>query len=306
MYSYIKTVPDIVEVAPSRIVVVPDVHQDLQKAKRCMLLAGVVNKNGTWVGNNTVVVQVGDQVDGAPRVRRAKPTVGHVCHDDLARDVAVLTYFNDVHRKAQKKGGAVYSLIGNHELMNVTGSFDYANTYGCEACETERRKAFAPGGTAAVLLATTRVVCLKIGRIIFVHAGIVPRHARALDIPRLNRVMTETFLGNPVNYADKKYFDSMCVDFDGVLTHRYYMPGAQISAAEAREALAAVGADHMIIGHNAHGGGVTALYDGQLVFVCDPGISKSVMDAPPTVLDISHRRKSLKPEFVVLIESSRT
>lgn len=305
MYSYIKTVPDIVEVSPSRIVVVPDVHQDLQKAKRCLLLAGVVNKNGTWVGGSTVVVQVGDQVDGAPRVRTAKPE-RHVCHADLARDVAVLTYFNDMHRKAQNKGGAVYSLIGNHELMNVMGSFDYANTYGCEACERERRKAFAPGGTAAVLLATTRVVCLKIGRIIFVHAGVVPRHARALDIPRLNRVMTETFLGNPVNKTDKNYFDSMCVDFDGVLTHRYYMPGAQIPAGEAREALAALEADHMVIGHNAHGGGVTALYDGQLVFVCDPGISKSVMDAPPTVLEISHRRQSWKPEFSVLIESYRT
>ena len=305
MYSYIKTVPDIVGVAPSRIVVVPDVHQDLQKAKRCLLLAGVVNIRGTWVGGRTVVVQVGDQVDGAQRVRTAKPA-RHVCHDDLTRDVAVLTYFNDMHRKAQKKGGAVYSLIGNHELMNVMGSFDYANTYGCEACERERRKAFSPGGTAAVLIATTRVVCLKIGRIVFVHAGIVPRHARAMDISRLNRVMTETFLGNQVSNADKKYFDNMCLDFDGVLTHRYYMPGAEIPAGEAREALEAVGADHMVIGHNAHIGGVTALYDGQLVFVCDPGISKSVMNAPPTVLEISHRIKSWKPEFSVLIESSRT
>jgi hypothetical protein len=144
------------------------------------------------------------------------------------------------------------------------------------------------------------------GRILFVHAGVAPRHARALDIPRLNRVMTETFLGNPVTASDKNYFDLMCVDFDGVLTHRYYMPGAQIAAREAKDALETVGADHMVIGHNAHSGGVTALYDGRLVFVCDPGMSKSVMDAPPTVLVIGHQRQSWKPEFSVLTESSRT
>lgn len=303
MYSYIKTVPDSTGYA-GRIVVVPDVHQDLDKAKRCLLLASVIDRAGNWVGASTVVVQMGDQIDGANRGHRLVPRT-HVCHADLARDVEVLTFFNDLHSKATRQGGAVYSLIGNHELMNVMGSFDYADTYGCGECERKRREAFAPGGPVAMLLGTTRVVCLKIGRIVFVHAGILPFHARAMDLRALNKTMTDTFLGNPVRPADEKMFQRMCVDYDGILTNRFFMPGMHASEQDTRAALKMLDADHMVIGHNAHAGGVTALHGG-LVYVCDPGISKSVLNSSPKVLEISQRRESYRPEFSVLAESGRT
>lgn len=296
-FSYFKTVPDYVEHA-RKIIVVPDVHQDLDKAKLCMAIAGVTNAAGTtWIGGDTVVVQMGDQIDGRRRSRRT--AVGpHKCHADLRADIAVLKYFNKMHAKASKHGGAVYGLIGNHELMNVTGDFSYANLYGCAKCEAKRRSEFAPGGPTARLLATTRAVCLKIGRVVFVHAGILPIHARSMD--GLNTTMTEVFLDNDVKQTDRKLFDRLCASQDGVLFNRAYSPdNCSCSLADVRYVLKELGADHMVIGHNAHAAGVTALHGG-LVYVCDGGMSRAILDGPAKVLEIRRDDSSRPATFRTL------
>lgn len=44
--------------APERLVAIGDLHGDLQKARRALRLAGVVDEKDRWVGGKTVVVQV--------------------------------------------------------------------------------------------------------------------------------------------------------------------------------------------------------------------------------------------------------
>lgn len=285
MYSYTKTVPDVVEVQPDRLVVIPDVHRDLNKAMSCFALAGLVSADGSWIGGGTVVVQVGDQIDGQPRIPRAVKKM-HVCGESLRADMRVLRFFNEMHRMATASGGAVYSLLGNHELMNVMGQFQYAETDSCSICERARMRAFAPGGEAARLLATTRAVSIRVGRVQFVHAGFLPWHVRAVRDPgSLNATMTEVLLGNRVGEAEAGIFWRVCMDQQGALTNRAYSPDMHIGRNETAAVLDMLGVDHMVIGHNAHPAGIVSLHGG-LVYVCDPGMSSAIMDAPPQVLEI--------------------
>lgn len=285
MFSYTKTVPDAAPEA-DRVVVVPDVHRDLNKARRSLMSARVIDRNDMWVGGRTVVVQVGDQIDGADRTGSRRTP--HVCHRALREDVAVIQYFNDLHIKAQEHGGAVYSLVGNHEMMNVNGLFQYADTDGCPECVRLRAKAFKPGGPVARIIATTRVVCLRVGRLAFVHAGFLPWHLDAMSgrPERLNGIMTDVLLGNPRTKPDLALFDRVCLQPEGALTNRSFTPERHISEQETRGILRKLGADHMVIGHNASSQGIVSLHDG-LVFVCDPGLSSSVFDARPQVLEIT-------------------
>nr|WRJ69482.1 calcineurin-like phosphoesterase [Oceanusvirus sp.] len=284
MHSYTKSVPDYEIKAARRIVVVPDVHRDLEKAKLCLRAAGVIDGRGEWKGEKTVVVQVGDQVDGGdrgPQVASRK----HRCGEATKEDLSVLRFFNRLHLAARKAGGAVLSLAGNHELMNVHGDFSYSGTDGCETCERARATMFRPGGAAAKLLATSRVIVLKVGRIVFCHAGLLPWHARAMHPERLNKVFTEHLVGNQVSRPDIDLFDRVTMQSDGALFNRSYTPSRHVSASEMDAVLREVDADHMIIGHNAHAPGVTPLHGGR-VWVVDPGMSSAVMSGRAAVLEI--------------------
>lgn len=285
-----RTVPDRAPDA-ERIVVVPDIHRDLDKARRCLRVAGVVDESDRWTGGRTVVVQVGDQVDGADRSGRGNQR-RHVCHEALRRDVDVLRYFNAIHERAREHGGAVYSLVGNHEMMNVHGMFQYADTDGCPRCERVRAAAFAPGGAVARLLATTRAVCLRVGRVVFVHAGFLPWHLTAVGgrPEALNALLTDVLLGNPLGAAEHALFDRVCMQQDGALTNRAFTPDRHIPRAEAAKIMRTLDADHMVIGHNANPHGIVSLYGG-MVLVCDPGVSGAVLDARPQVLEITRGRR---------------
>jgi hypothetical protein len=87
---------------------VGDIHGDINKAMRCLELAGVAKfPNGIpiWTGGNTVVVQLGDILDRGDA------------------EIATLMLLRQLGRQAEEQGGAMHILNGNHESLNVCGDF---------------------------------------------------------------------------------------------------------------------------------------------------------------------------------------
>jgi len=147
-----------------------------------------------WTGEKTHVVQVGDQID------RCRPYNGNTCdnpktiklEDDEDSDVKILNLLTNLNEQAQKVGGAVISLLGNHELMNATGEVQYVSFKGLNnflkkymknndefdenADPAEVRKhAFQPGNQYGKFLGCTRNATVVIGSNLFVHAGIIDK-----------------------------------------------------------------------------------------------------------------------------------
>ena len=198
--DFLKDCPDsefIPTVLPpvKRIIAIGDIHGDLGLAIKSFKLAKLIDDDLNWIADppDTVVVQVGDQIDSC----RPIPGV-YDCHtkrypDDKADDMNVLKFFNDMHAKSKRAGGAVYSLLGNHELMNAEKKFDYVsydNYYNFEYVDKNKREyagpkgraqAFRPRGPVAQMLACSRPSVLIIGSTMFVHAGILPVLAKRLD-----------------------------------------------------------------------------------------------------------------------------
>ncbi len=195
--------------AVRRIIVLGDIHGDYEQLIKCLKIGGVINTKKQWIGEDTVVVQVGDQIDSC-----RFDGINH-CHKpnttnyDKAQDVKILKFLTSLHKKAQKKGGAVYSLVGNHELMNVDGDMSYASYKNIKSFDNYKKKngeiikdglkarkyAFAPGNDLANFLACTRQMALIIGSNLFVHAGIVPDIARKYNVDDLNKLLTLYLLG---------------------------------------------------------------------------------------------------------------
>jgi len=90
-----------------RIVAVGDVHGDLAGFKKILVHAGVVDGAGAWAGGDAVLVQVGDLIDRGPSMR------------------GTLDFVMALEQDAAKHGGRVVALLGNHEILNLTGDLRY-------------------------------------------------------------------------------------------------------------------------------------------------------------------------------------
>lgn len=91
-----------------KIIAVGDIHGDYNNFLKILKGVRLIDKALHWSGGKTHFVQTGDIMDRGPDARKA--------FDLLMR----------LEKDAEKAGGKVHVLLGNHEEMNITGiSFDY-------------------------------------------------------------------------------------------------------------------------------------------------------------------------------------
>ena len=148
-----------------RILVIGDIHSDYSTMRQLFIDAKILDKNLKWICNDTIVVQMGDQLDGGGRGNQ-----------EAYGEIEVLDLLENAHNQAQSCGGGVYCLIGNHEFMNFKGDFRYVSEKDMELSggEESRNEMFSPGGVYAKKLACSRVAIMKIKDLIFVHGGLSP------------------------------------------------------------------------------------------------------------------------------------
>jgi hypothetical protein len=204
-----------------RIIVIGDIHGDKEMTFESLKIAKLIDNNGKWIGGDTVVVQVGDQVDRC-RYTGIPCNLKQATENDEGNDWEILQYFTKLHKQAQEVGGAVYSLIGNHELMNVSGDFRYVSYEGLREFDNykkpdgtgfkdgkEARKwAFDLGNPISEFLACTRQVALIIGSNLFVHGGILPQIAKKYSVKNLNELMSLYLLDKLDNKQSKDFIYS--------------------------------------------------------------------------------------------------
>lgn len=183
--------------AARRIIVIGDIHGDYNAAIKCLQVSKVIDDKLNWIGKDTHIVQVGDQVD---RCRPGKYKCDHpkATKNDEGSDLEILKLFTQLHHKAKPHGGGVYSLLGNHEIMNILGDFGYVSHKGLEQFEDyvdpndpdltfrsgkhARTHAFKPGNEWGKYLGCHRHAILIIGSCLFVHGGLMNDTMKYLNI----------------------------------------------------------------------------------------------------------------------------
>lgn len=90
-----------------RIVAIGDLHGDYDNYIETLRLAGLIDKRGRWAGGTSHLVQTGDIPDRGPETLK------------------IMEHIDRLAEQAEKNGGRVHRLIGNHEAMNVYGDLRY-------------------------------------------------------------------------------------------------------------------------------------------------------------------------------------
>ena len=161
----------------------------------------------TWTGKNTYVVQVGDQVD------RCRPYNGFECDNQKATikdedsDLEIMLFYDSLDRIAMYHRGRVFSLLGNHEIMNVVGDMRYVSNKGGRDFSPEpkdyisgihiRKDKFDT--VIAKKMSCTRSTVLIIGSFIFVHGGIAERLASEYRLLDINAIVRQ-FLNKTIKH----------------------------------------------------------------------------------------------------------
>jgi hypothetical protein len=103
-----------------RVVAIGDVHGDLANFEAILQETDLMNARHQWIGRGVVLVQTGDMVDRGPRSRE--------CLDLLMA----------LEGQAQRQGGKVIALLGNHEVMAMTGDLRYVSPEDYQGFSTDK------------------------------------------------------------------------------------------------------------------------------------------------------------------------
>lgn len=169
-YSYI---PVGVLPQPNRLVIIGDLHADYCVTLDCLKLAGVISDSVTSsipidkikciAPAGTVVVQLGDQIDGDGRSGDIWDEVGRDCQS-----------FIKIHRlfdHLNRAGTLVLAVYGNHELMNLDNDFKYIPGGHLSRQEAEEIRQYGIDQLRQDLVCTRRPFWV-VGDWLLVHGGL--------------------------------------------------------------------------------------------------------------------------------------
>eukprot|EP00877_Chromochloris_zofingiensis_P011673 jgi/Chrzof1/675/Cz01g24210.t1 len=301
--------------ATGRIVAVGDLHGDMEKTVKSLQLARVLSLDrrgrATWVGGDTVLVQLGDVLDRGNA------------------EIAIIRLLRELDQQARKQGGRVYMLNGNHESLNVCGNFRYVTPGGFAECAKEcglapdvaledwkqclqaRATLYLPGGSIARELSKNPTV-LVVNDTAFVHGGLLPVHV-SYGIERINLEvaawMRRDRLKNEDGWARPPYLamgNATSIMWDRQLSIEHFQTPIQRYHAcrQVSQALTSIGAKRLVVGHTPQMRGVNCECDGK-VWRVDVGMSSGVLNAPVGILELYHNDVTGETDCRIVTEESQ-
>ena len=268
----------------NRIVIIGDIHGDIRRFKDILIDAKIINKNIEWIAEpkNTIVVQMGDQVDSINRDRTLEEW-------EVLPDIEMIYFTNLLNKIALSKGGRVISLIGNHELMNTIGNYSYVSDKSLKD-NYKRQELFKPGGTLSAIL-SQRPLIVKIGQLLFCHAGLTLEHLNILskynkDVSYINTIWKNFIKNNAILIEDKEIFEDIILDGDGILWTRDLDEKGDLI-----KMLETLGCVYMFVGHSVVEQ-VKLINDH--VWYTDTGISRAFGNTSYQYIDIVNNQINIK------------
>lgn len=266
-----------------RIIVIGDLHGDTASLCTCLYMTNIINKNMEWIAQppNTIVVQLGDQLDSQTRNIEAGDW-------EKLEDTVLMRFTEKLDTVAKAKGGRFISMTGNHEIMNIIGDYTYVSSLSMEKSGglSGRQEKFRPDGVYARVLAK-RPCVLKIGNLLFCHAGVLPYHLDLVNnnLNKINEIHEMFCLRKPMNEHNISLHKELFVDQTSLLWNRLYVQGdTAIMQNLLDDVLKRTDCVAMIIGHNtiSH---ITNLYNKKL-WITDVGLSRAFATNNIEVLEI--------------------
>jgi hypothetical protein len=271
-----------------RIVAVGDIHGDFEACTRILRSAHLINNDDAWIGGRTHLVQTGDILDRGADSRK------------------VMDLMMRLETQAEKAGGGVHVLLGNHEVMTIRGDLRYVSSgeydsYKSRDSEDLRRKVFESEATPAQqkdsdyrrewekrhplgwvehMIAFSeagaygkwlrrRNTVIRINGVLFLHGGISPKYA-SMNIREINERVRAELTKDPAEGPS-----GIVVDAEGPLWYRGMAQSAESELeGHVSMVLESFGVQHVVIAHTPTPGLVLPRFGGKVILI-DVGLSEA-------------------------------
>jgi len=163
---------------PGKILAISDIEGDFHDFTQLLKIGQVMDENFNWIFGKGHLVLVGDFLD----------------RGDQVTEVLWLIY--SLEEKAKAAGGYVHFILGNHEVMNLSGDLRYVSKKYLNNARLMRKryeKLFDKSTELGRWLLTKNIM-EKIGKRLFVHGGISEEvNSLGLSISQINKLVRPNY-----------------------------------------------------------------------------------------------------------------
>ena len=229
---------------PDKIIVISDIEGNFDAFSGFLLNNKVIDNNYNWIFGNGQLLLNGDFVDRGKNVTQ------------------VLWLIYKLENQADKQGGKVHYILGNHEIMNFQGNANYnkkkykrvAQLISKNDSITVATKFMYSDKTELGKWLRSKNVIEKIGNYLFVHAGISPEILKySVSISDINRIARDNWDKNLYDEEENNKAENFITGKKGIYWYRglaqdykYY---EKIKDTELNKVLKYYQADKIIFGH---------------------------------------------------------
>lgn len=236
-------------VTPERVLVLSDIEGDFKAFKTMLLGAGVIDQKFNWTFGQGHLVLLGDYFDRGLNVTECL----WLCYK--------------LEAEAAAAGGRVHFILGNHEVMNLSGDQRYVRNKYFENAELigEPYQTWYAADTELGRWLRSKNAFERIGDYGFCHAGLSSALAATrMEISDINRI-ARRYYGQPENRINNPDGVAIFSSVTGLFWYRE-MAKNKLSSSEVNTTLNRYGLKRLVVGHTLQPD-VNALYHGKVICV---------------------------------------
>ena len=153
--------PEVDLPAPDSVFVFGDAHGEFDDVLQMMSRAGLIDVQLRWTGGGATVAMLGDLLDRGDNVTR------------------LLWFLYRIEREAAAAGGRVLTILGNHEVMVMSGDLRYVSEK--EAAIAHRHdvpypRLFHPSSSVLGRWLASKPGLVRLGDLLLAHGGVSPAY----------------------------------------------------------------------------------------------------------------------------------
>lgn len=236
---------------PKKLIILSDIEGEFGAMRKFLQANKVIDEHYKWTFGDGHLLLVGDFVDRGKQVTE------------------VLWLIYSLEEQAHAAGGDVHYVLGNHEIMNLSGDLRYLNAKYQRTAQLMNKPFPALLGEDTELgqWFRSKHVAMKLGDILFVHGGISPQvYNMDIDVNKINKLTRPFFADSLYNYPNMET-DILMGDYGPFWYRGFYRKGEegmQKSALEVDSSLMRFRTRHIVTGHTVIADTVSVLFNGKL------------------------------------------